>query len=416
MPVITKKARSAARVRAWRAAERVRERREADARRRAAMFWMLREAGASYAEIARAALKERNTMKLGLVGFPQVGKHTLFRLLTGKEPNSEGKKGNALGLAKVRDTRFDRLVEIYAPRQETPAQIEFSLLPDLDQQADRNEPVLRGLEQVDVICHLVRTFQDDTVFHIHGMVDPRRDIRLFNDDLQLNDLLFIEKRLERLKKEQNKKKDVQKTAMENDLLTRMKAHLETGGFLRNFSLTEAEEKLIASYPLLTRKAVIAILNVGEDGLEDEGLPETLKETFSEQGFQWIVVSAKIEQELCQLDAAERQSFLEELQLDQPALDRLTMLCYKTLGLISFFTVGPDEVRAWTDRQGSLAPQAAGVIHSDFERGFIRAEVMKYQDLIKLGSEQKVREVGKYMQKGRDYVVEDGDIINFLFNI
>ena len=355
-------------------------------------------------------------MKLGLVGFPQVGKHTLFRLLTGKEPNSEGKKGNVLGLARVRDARFDCLVEIYAPRQETPAQIEFSLLPDLDQQADRNEPVLRGLEQVDVICHLVRTFQDDTVFHIHGMVDPRRDIRLFNDDLQLNDLLFIEKRLERLKKEQNKKKDVQKTAMENDLLTRMKAHLETGGFLRNFSLTEAEEKLIASYPLLTRKAVIVILNVGEDGLEDEGLPETLKETFSEQGFQWIVVSAKIEQELCQLDAAERQSFLEELQLDQPALDRLTMLCYKTLGLISFFTVGPDEVRAWTDRQGSLAPQAAGVIHSDFERGFIRAEVMKYQDLIKLGSEQKVREVGKYMQKGRDYVVEDGDIINFLFNI
>jgi GTP-binding protein YchF len=355
-------------------------------------------------------------MKLGLVGFPQVGKRTLFRLLTGKEPNSEGKKGNGLGLAKVRDARFDRLVEIYAPRQETPAHIEFILLPDLDQQASHNDQVLRDLEHVDVICHLVRAFQDDTVFHIHGTVDPRRDIRLFDDELQLNDLLFIEKRLERLKKEQNKKKDVQKTAMENDLLTRMKAHLETGRFLRNFSLTEVEEKLIASYPLLTRKAVIVILNVGEDGLGDEGLLETLKETFSEQGFRWIVVSAKIEQELCQLDAAERQTFLEELQLDQPALDRLTMLCYKTLGLISFFTVGPDEVRAWTDRQGSLAPQAAGVIHSDFERGFIRAEVMKYQDLIKLGSEQKVKEVGRYMQKGRDYVVEDGDIINFLFNV
>jgi len=162
--------------------------------------------------------------------------------------------------------------------------------------------------------------------------------------------------------------------------------------------------------------VIIILNVGENGLGDQGLFETLKETFCEQDFQWIAVSAKIEQELCQLDAVERQTFLEGLQLDQPALDRLTMLCYETLGLISFFTVGPDEVRAWTDRQGSLAPQAAGVIHSDFERGFIRAEVMKYQDLIKLGSEQKVRELGKYMQKGRDYVVEDGDIINFLFNV
>jgi len=355
-------------------------------------------------------------MKLGLVGFSQVGKRTLFRLLTGKEPNSEGKKRNGLGLAKVRDVRFDRLVEIYAPRQQTPAHIEFSLLPDLDQQASRNDQILRELEQVDVICHLVRTFQDDTVFHIRGTVDPRRDILLFNEELQLNDLLFIEKRLERLEKEQNKKKDIQKMAMETDLLTRMKAHLETGRFLRNFPFAEAERKLIASCPLLTRKAVIIILNVGEEGLGDQGLIDKLKEGFREQAFQWIAVSAKIEQELCQLDAAERQTFFEELQLDQPALDRLTMLCYKTLGLMSFFTVGPDEVRAWTNRQGSLAPQAAGVIHSDFERGFIRAEVMKYQDLIRLGSEQKVREVGKYMQKGRDYVVEDGDIINFLFNV
>ena len=361
-------------------------------------------------------LKERKTMKLGLVGFPQVGKRTFFRLLTGKEPNSEGKKGNGLGLAKVRDARFDRLVEIYAPRQETPAYIEFFLLPDLDQQASRNGEILRGLEQVDVVCHLVRTFQDDTVFHIHGTVDPRRDILLFNEELQLNDLLFIEKRVERLEKEQNKKRDVQKTAMETDLLTRMKDHLEAGLFLRSFSLTETEEKLIASYPLLTRKALIVILNVGEEGLGDQNLAGKLKEDFRDQDFQWIAVSAKIEQELCQLDAAERQTFLQELQLDQPALDRLTMLCYKTLGLISFFTVGPDEVRAWTNRQGTVAPQAAAVIHSDFERGFIRAEVMKYQDLIKLGSEQKVKEVGKYMQKGRDYVVEDGDIINFLVNV
>ena len=355
-------------------------------------------------------------MKLGLVGFPQVGKRTLFRLLTGKEPNSEGKKGNGLGLAKVRDTRFDRLVEIYTPRQETPAHIEFLLLPDLDPEASRNDQSLRSLEHVDVICHLVRTFQDDTVFHIHGTVDPRRDIQLFNEEIQLNDLLFIEKRLERLEKEQNRKRDIQKVAMETDLLTRMKVHLETGRFLRSLLLTEAEEKLVASYPLLTRKAVIIILNVGELEVGDQDLVGKLRETFREQDFHWIAVSAKIEQELCQLEAAERQTFLEELQLDQPALDRLTMLCYKTLGLLSFFTVGPDEVRAWTNRQGGLAPQAAGVIHSDFERGFIRAEVMKYQGLIKLGSEQKVREMGKYMQKGRDYVVEDGDIINFLFNI
>ncbi len=360
--------------------------------------------------------ERRNTMKLGLVGFPQVGKRTLFRLLTGNEPNSEGKRGNGLGLAKVRDARFDRLVKIYAPRQETPAHIEFLLLPDLDQKASRNDPILRGLEQVDVICYLVRAFEDDTVFHIHGTIDPRRDILLFDEELRLNDLLFLEKRLERLEKEQHKKRDVQKVAMETDLLTRMKVHLETGRFLRNFPLTPAEDKLMAGYLLLTRKALIIILNVGEKAPEAHDLIATLREEFRAQAFEWIAVSAQIEQEVCQLDAADRQSFLAELQFDLPALDRLTMLCYKTLGLISFFTVGPDEVRAWTNRHGSLAPQAAGVIHSDLERGFIRAQVMKSQDLIRLGSEQRVREVGKYMQKGKDYVVEDGDIIDFLFNV
>src|SRR4030042_6078137 len=246
-------------------------------------------------------------MKLGLVGLPQVGKRTLFQLLTGKEPNSEGKKGDELGLAKVRDTRFDRLVEIYAPRQETPAQIEFLLLSDLDQQASRKDRILRGLEQVDVICHLARAFKDDTVFHIQGTIDPRRDILLFNEGLQLNDLLFIEKRLERLEKEQNKKKDVQKAAMETDLLTRMKVQLGVGRFLRDFPLTDAEERLIASYPLLTRKAVIIVLNVGEEGLAEQDLIGKLQEDFREQDFQWIAVSAKIEQELCQLDAVDRKS-------------------------------------------------------------------------------------------------------------
>ena len=355
-------------------------------------------------------------MKLGLAGFPQAGKRTLFRLLTGNDPSPGGKKGSLWGLAIVRDARFDRLVEIYSPRQETPAQIEFLLLPDLDSVASRNEEILRGLEHVDVICHLVRTFQDETTFHIHGTIDPRRDILAFNEELLLNDLLFVEKRLERIEKEQGKKKEVQKAALEKNLLIRMKGHLEGGHFLRTFSLAEAEQKLIASYPLLTRKAVIIVLNVGEDELGRPARIDSVREEFREFDFEWIAVSAKIEQELSQLEGAERRTFLEELQLDQPALDRLTVLCYRTLGLISFFTVGPDEVRAWTNRQGALAPQAAGVIHSDFERGFIRAEVMKYQDLIRLGSEQKVREVGKLMQKGKDYVVEDGDIISFLFNV
>ena len=181
-------------------------------------------------------------------------------------------------------------------------------------------------------------------------------------------------------------------------------------------MTEVEEKLIAGYLLLTRKPLILILNVSEDHGQDRDLLCSLKRAFVGEEFEWISVSAKVEQEISLLDAGERAAFLQEMELDQPAIDRLTMLCYRTLGLISFFTVGSDEVRAWTNRKGALAPQAAGVIHSDFERGFIRAEVMKYQDLIKLGSEQRVREVGRYMLKGKDYPVEDGDIINFLFNV
>ncbi len=355
-------------------------------------------------------------MKLGLVGFPQVGKRTLFRLLTGQQAKIEDRKGAALGLARVRDVRFDRLVEIYAPRQKTPAYFEFALLPDLDKQASRNEEILRALEKVDVICHLVRNFEDDTIYHVEGSVNPYRDVQTLNEELQLHDLILIENRLERLEKEQNKKRDAQKVAAETDLLTRMKGHLDKGSSLRSFVLNEVEEKLISSYPLLTRKTVIIILNVGEDNLKDQDLIPRLKGCFLEQDFEWVAVSAKIEEELSLLDPAEREVFLKELHLDQPALDRLTLLCYNTLGLISFFTVGSDEVRAWTNRQGTLAPQAAGVIHSDIERGFIRAEVIKYHDLVKLGDEQKVREVGRLMQKGRDYVVEDGDIINFLFNV
>lgn len=356
-------------------------------------------------------------MKLGLVGFPQVGKRTLFRLLTGKTMNEEIEKAGFQGFAKVRDERFERLVEMYRPKLETPVQMEFLLLPDLDTQASRNAQIWKTLEPVDVICHLVRTFPDDSVFHVSGSVDPRRDILRFNEELQLSDLLFVEKRLERLAKDRVKKQDHQRALQENNLLERMKAHLESGGFLRTLPLSEEEQRIVISYPpLLTRKPMIIVLNIGEGQINNSDLAEQLAGDFPEQDFQWIAVSAKIEQELSLLGAEERQAFLEELGIEKPALDKLTLLCFSNLGLISFFTVGPDEVRAWTNRQGSYAPQAARVIHSDIERGFIRAEVIKYEDLVKLGSEQKVKEAGKLMQKGKDYVVQDGDIINFLFNV
>ena len=355
-------------------------------------------------------------MKLGLIGYPQVGKKTLFRLLTGNSPNEDGAKDGGQGFAKVRDERFERLVEMYRPKMETPAQMEFTLLPDLDLQSSRNAPALKALESVDVICHLVRTFQDDSVFHAAGSVDPRRDILRFNEEIQLYDLLFVEKRHERAIKER-RKQDARKVQLETGLLERMKAHLESGGFLRSLSLGDEEQRLIANYPpLLTRKAMIIVLNVGEDQINDPGLADRLTGDFSGGEFQGIGVSAKIEQELSLLEAGERQGFLEELGIEKPALDKLTLLCFRNLGLISFFTVGPDEVRAWTNRRGSYAPQAARVIHSDIERGFIRAEVIKYEDLVKMGSEQKVKEAGRLLQKGKDYIVEDGDIVNFLFNV
>lgn len=354
-------------------------------------------------------------MKLGLVGLPQVGKKTVFSLLTGQPTGAGGGKANSLGLATVRDERFDRLVEMYRPKKETPAQMELALLPDLDTQADRNADAFKGLEKVDVICYLARVFEDDTIFHVAGEVNAKRDIQAFWDELLLSDQIFVEKRLERLAKEQ-RQKDAQRAAAELALMGRMQAHLEAGHPLSRLDLTAEDRKLISSYPFLTLKAVIVVLNVGEDQLADDGLVAGFAERFAEQGFEWIAISAQIEQEISLLDDEARAAFLAELGIAQSALDRLTLLCYQTLGLMSYFTVGEDEVRAWTIRKGSLAPQAGGAIHGDIERGFIRAEVMRYGDLIALGDEQKVKAAGKLVQKGKDAEILDGDIIHFLFKV
>ena len=349
-------------------------------------------------------------MKLGLVGLPQVGKRTLFSLLTGQD----GDKVN-LGLAEVRDARFERLVEMFHPKKETPAQMEFALLPNMDTDATRNVETLRALEKVDVICYLARVFEDDTVFHANGTVNARRDIQSLWDELLLSDHIFVEKRLERLAKEK-RPNDVQRAAKETELMTNLQAHLESGRPLNQFTFSDEDQKLISSYPFLTLKAVLIVLNVGEDQMGDEESIREIGESFSDHGFKWIAISAQIEKEVSQLEDEERVSFLEELGIEQPALDRLTLLCYETLGLMSYFTVGEDEVRAWTIRQGALAPVAGGVIHGDIERGFIRAEVMHFDDLMELGSEAKVKAAGKFILKGRDAVIDDGDIIHFLFKV
>jgi len=349
-------------------------------------------------------------MKLGLVGLPQVGKKTLFSLLTGQEA-----KPGAIGLARVRDERFDRLVTMYHPKKETPAQMDFVLLPDMDTDAERNAPMFKALESVDVIFYLARVFEDDTVFHAEGDVNARRDIQMFWDELLLADQIFVEKRLARLAREQ-RSKDAQRAAKESDLMTRMQAHLEEGQPLSRFKLNDEEQKLTGSYPFMTQKAVIVALNVGEDQIGDEAMVAEITGHFADQDFEWIAISAQIEQEISLLDDDERAAFLEELGIEQPALDRLTLLCYETLGLLSYFTVGEDEVRAWTIRKGTLAPKAGGVIHGDIERGFIRAEAIQYDDLMELGDEQKVKAAGKYVQKGKEAEIVDGDIIHFLFKV
>ena len=352
-------------------------------------------------------------MKLGLVGLPQVGKKTLFELLTGQTP---GLDRPLPSLADVRDQRFDQLVDMYSPEKRTPAQIDFVMLPDMDTQAERNRELFLHLERVDVICYVARAFVDDTIFHVEGDVNAERDINTFAGELELGDLIFIEKRLKRIEKEGGRKLDPATADKERDLLTRMQDHLEEGKTLVSFSFSDEDLRITGGYPLLTTKPVVVVLNVGEGDIGDEARIAKLDETYSPKSYRWIAISAQVEQEISQLDDDEREAFLADLGIESPAIDRMTLLCYETLGLISFFTVGEDEVRAWTIRSGSRAPQAGRVIHQDIERGFIRSEVMKFEDLIELGSELKCKESGKLTQKGKDHVVEDGEIHHFLFKV
>lgn len=353
-------------------------------------------------------------MRLGLVGLPSVGKKTLFELLTGQAANGDRARNGIPGFADVRDARFDSLVEMYRPKKRTPAQIEFALLTDMATQADRNRELFDALEQVDVICYVARAFEDDTVFHACGTVDSSRDIRAFSEELVLLDLLFIEKRLERIEKERGKRLSLQAADQESGLLLRMQSHLEAGFTLISFEMSENDRPIAGGYPFMTDKPVVIIANVGEG--EGLSLPEDLVEDLEKKQFRAIPVSAKLEQEICQLEPDQRSVFLSALNLEEAAIDRLTRLCHEALGLISFFTVGDDEVRAWTIRKGSRAPQAGRAIHADIGKGFIRSEVMRCEDLLDLGDERHVKEAGRLMQKGRDHVVEDGEVHHFLFKV
>jgi GTP-binding protein YchF len=362
-------------------------------------------------------------MKIALIGYPNSGKKTLFELLTGETAN--GKWSNhpneaIPGMVKIRDQRLDKLASIYNPQKVTPSTMEFVLTPDTLLNSENSETgtmdsFFHILHQMDVLVFVIRDFENDSVFHIKGSIDPIRDILSMNNELIIQDLIFIEKRIERLTKDL-RVKQIPEKVKELGLSKRLLYHLENEKPLRSFEFTKEEAKMIKSYPFLTVKPILIILNVDERQLSDQNNLEKIKSEFSDQRFYLVQLSAQIELELDQLHSEERYEFLRELGIEQPALEKLTQTAYQMLGLISYFTVGQDEVRSWMVRKNSTASQSARAIHADIERGFIRAELMKYDHLIELGNEYKVKEAGCFYLKGRDYLVEDGDILSFRFNV
>ena len=356
-------------------------------------------------------------MKVGIIGLPQTGKKTLFQVLTGSVLHEvSGTPKPVPGTADIVDKRFDRLVALYQPKKETRARIDLVLLPKMEQEAIAKGDIFRDISDVDALCHVVRAFEDDSVYHAAGSVDPLRDIETVNSELLLHDQIFLEKRIERLETSLKKIKD-DRQAKELDLLKRMQSHLEGERPLRLMDLTEEDELLIRSYPLITRKELILVVNVSEDRVDDTSLLERVRDICTTGKMEAMTVSAKVESEIALLDSEEeRLDFLRDLGIEEPALEVLTRLCLKALGRISFFAVGKDEVHQWLVRVNSPAPVAAGAIHSDLQKGFIRAEVIKYDELIAHGSEAELKKAGKVYVQGKDYIVVDGDILNIRFNI
>lgn len=357
-------------------------------------------------------------MKIGMIGLPQVGKKVLFELLTGHAPTEKELVSNKpiKGVAQILDPRFDRLVSLYNPKKNVRARIDIELLPKIEKDTIAKGDIFADIGELDAICHVVRAFADDSVYHASGSVDPRRDIEMVNSELILYDLIFVEKRLERLELKIKQIND-EPSRKEREVLLKMKTHLDKTLPLRLMEFTHEEEKMISSYPLVTRKEMMVALNISESGLKDAALAEELKRSYAAIRMDVMQVSAKVESEIAKLDSeSDRKAFLQDLGIAEPAINLMTRLCIKTLNLISFFTVGEDEVRQWTIRRGSTAPEAAGAIHTDLQKGFIRAEVIKFSDLVSLGSEDKVKEAGKFYLKGKDYIVEDGDVLCIRFSV